>query len=201
VVSEDGVPQTVRSFTEHGPLPAANLAAKLPPNTFTNYTPVPDENALTVILIDALDANLNAQMYLHEQLIEYLQKAKPVSPIAIFLMDARMNMVQGFTTDTALLLEAVKSKRCWPVVPFYSGAGEPVWMFKRDVRTGGMQMLGRYLAGFPGRKNVIWFTGFEPHKILFNTVANNAFPDYGDVGDAIAEQAEALRLSRISIYR
>jgi len=206
VLTEDGEVQQVRGFEEHGPMTAADQAAlnpmgKLPPNTFTNFTSATDTNALTVILIDALDAGLNAQRYLHEQLIEYLKIVKPGTPIAIFLLDTRMRLIQGFTTDPQLLMEAVKSKRCGVKLPYFpSSYGVVTWEFKRDVRTEGMQVLGRYLAGFPGRKNLIWFTGYEPHKILFNTAANNAFPDFAPPDFNIDEYSDALRLSKVSVY-
>lgn len=50
---EDGQPQTVKSFEEHAPVDPATAAktmaamAKLPPNTFTNYTPLAEAGRRT----------------------------------------------------------------------------------------------------------------------------------------------------------
>jgi VWFA-related protein len=206
VLTENGEVQPLRDFEEHGPMSAAEQAAlnpmaTLPPNTFTNFTSVTDTNALTVILMDALDCGLPAQMYLHEQLIEYLKTAKPGTPMALFLLNSRMRLIQGFTTDPQVLMEAVKSKRSGLSVPFYPANGSEVsWQFRRDIRTEGMQVLGRYLAGFPGRKNLIWFTGYEPHKIIFNNASSNAFPDFAVPDFNMDEYTEALRLSRVAVY-
>jgi len=206
VLTEDGVVQQVLDFQEHGPMSAAEQAAlnpvgKLPPNTFSNFTPAVDTNASTVVLIDALDMGTTSQMELHQQIIEYLKSMKSGTPIAIFLLDARMHLVQGFTSDPAVLMEAVKSRRCGPVVqPDFSIYGpENAWRVRQSVRTEGMQVLGRYLAGFPGRKNVIWFSGYEPHKVLFNNASSNAFPDV-EAPDLDFAQADALRLSRVAVY-
>ena len=52
-LSEDGVPQTISSFTEHdGTIaPAAVPAAELPPNTFAVQPPVTGNGAMTVIVL------------------------------------------------------------------------------------------------------------------------------------------------------
>ena len=68
-ITEEGDPQVIKSLEEHHPMSAAEVAKlksgpALPPNTFTNFTPVLNTNASTVILLDALNTPITAQMYL-----------------------------------------------------------------------------------------------------------------------------------------
>src|SRR5271170_7112627 len=118
-VMEEGAPQSIKSLDEHHPMTAADTARlvatpALPPNTFTNFSPVLNTNASTVILLDALDTPLSAQMYLREQLIGYLKNMQPGASIAIFQLDTEMRLIQGFSSDQQMLLAAAKSKRDTP---------------------------------------------------------------------------------------
>ena len=55
VVLDKKQPQTILNFEEHEPLPRSTPQPlpKLPPNTFTNYTPVPENQPLNILLLDA----------------------------------------------------------------------------------------------------------------------------------------------------
>jgi len=156
---EDGAPQALKSFEEHnsGTVSSADTAAKLPANTYTNYIAAPNSNASTVLLIDAEDTDLDAQMQLHEQLVDYIKHMTPGTSLAIFALDDRMHLVQGFTTDQQLLLEAINRKWATPHQGVFEGGRSAYRHFRREIIREGMQELGRYLSGFSGRKNLIWF--------------------------------------------
>src|ERR1700752_5105250 len=57
-VVEDGVPQRIRSVSEHRAMTAVEAArvsaVKMPPNTFTNFVRPGNTNSVNVIVIDAL---------------------------------------------------------------------------------------------------------------------------------------------------
>src|SRR5579875_3619660 len=60
-ISEDGHPQTIKVFEEHtadAPLQVAPLP-KLPPGKFTNYSVVPVNGALNILLFDKLNTPMN----------------------------------------------------------------------------------------------------------------------------------------------
>src|SRR5580704_9792898 len=103
VVTEEGQSQSITHLEEHHPLTATELASvqkpALPPNTFSNYNPVPNSNAYTVLLLDAMDTPVTAQMYVREQLIGFLKRVQPGTPIAIFQIDSEMRLIQGFSSD------------------------------------------------------------------------------------------------------
>lgn len=198
-VVEDGVPQKIRSVSEHRVMAAEEVArvsgVKMPPNTFTNFVRPGNTNSVNVIVIDALDTPLVAQMYLRQQLIAFMKTVPPGKVFAIFQMDASgMRLVQGFTSDPAMLLKAVESKRDSVVM-------RPPMVYRKDrkeILNEGMREMGRYLAGFPGRKNLIWFAGEVP-RAVFGLKAN-PFPDAVDYDMRSSQAANALSLSRIAMY-
>src|SRR5580692_913594 len=116
-IFEDGHEQAIASFEEHQPHPvspnaikAAAQIAALPPNTYTNVSPYPDTGAVNVLLLDALNTPLVDQQEARKEMIEYLGKIPPGTPIAIFTLASRLQLITGFTTDAAYLAKVLKSK-------------------------------------------------------------------------------------------
>jgi len=205
-VLEEGKPQAVASLQEHGPMNAAMTARllanpPLPANTFTNYTPVANSNAYTVILLDALNTRLDDQMLVRLELIKYLKHMQPGVPVAIFERDTKMHMVQGFTSDPQVLLAAAEGARNRPAMPTTArGTREEYLEYRLDTVALGFQIMGRYLAAFPGRKNLIWFTGALPGSDMLDPMGDPFNDDFrileGDPHDLTA----ALTLSRVAVY-
>jgi VWFA-related protein len=205
-VLEDGRPQVVASLEEHTPMAAAMLAQSaahpaLPLNTFTNLSPAANTNAYTVILLDALNSRLDDQMSLRLALIKYLKKMQPGPPVAIFERDQKMHLVQGFTSDPQVLLAAAESDRDKPAMPNVIRATREEYLeYRLDEVSMGFQLLGRYLAAFPGRKNLIWFTGALPQANMLTPMGDPFNDDFkileGDPHDLTA----ALTLSRVAVY-
>ncbi len=208
-VSEENEPQHLTHVEEHHPMGAAELAAlkspALPPNTFTNYQPVANSNASTVILLDALDTPIQAQMMLREQLIEYMKRVPAGTPIAIFQVDTEMRLIQGFSADPEVLLAAAKSKRDEPSLrkPWQGNQAEYL-RFRRDILRDGFRLMGRYLAGFPGRKNLIWFTAQVPENFrtqpLESSFGKSFRDDFSVLDDNPGDLTDALTLSRVAVY-
>ena len=212
-VTEEGEAQVIRRVDEHHAMDAADLSKltslpELPPNTFTNYTPVRNSNASIVLLLDAMDSAVEAQMVMREQLIKFLKNMQPGPPVAIFQLDTEMRLIQGFTTDTKVLLAAAESKRDMPSLAkptaaprSYSGDA----LYRRTLMANlrdGMRMMGSYLSGYPGRKNLIWFTGRIPMTRL-GYGFGNPFSDGMTVSDSEDESKEltdVLTVSRIAVY-
>ena len=213
-ITEEKQPQILRHMEEHATLSAADVAKlkaapPLPPNTFTNFAPVANSNAYTVILLDALNTPLDAQMELRGQLISYLKHMEPGTPIAIFQLDTQMRLVQGFSTDPKVLLAAADGKRNMPSLQ-KPVRGDHYYnvVSKNQILGEGMQSIGRYLAGFPGRKNLVWFTGSVPQWAVGSPTleeverrVGNPFKDSFNVfDDQIAGLTDAMSLSRVAVY-
>jgi VWFA-related protein len=212
-VTEEGEAQIIRRVSEHHAMDAADLSKltsvpDLPPNTFSNYTPVRNSNASIVLLLDAMDSPVEAQMAMREQLISFLKHMQPGPPVAIFQIDTEMRLIQGFTTDPRVLLAAAESKRDMPSLAKPTAAprnfsGDAVYRrtLMENLRDG-MRMMGSYLAGYPGRKNLIWFTGRIPMTRLGQGFGN-PFGDGMTVADSDSESQEltdVLTVSRIAVY-
>jgi VWFA-related protein len=79
----------------------------LPPGIYSNALsvqkiPVPP----TVLLMDGLNSASSALMQMHQQTAHMLASLPEDVPVAVFLMDRNLHLLQSFTTDPRLLREA-----------------------------------------------------------------------------------------------
>jgi VWFA-related protein len=209
-VTEEGDAQRVDHLEEHRAMGVDDVAKlkaaqQLPPNTFTNFTPLVNTNASTVILLDVLDTHIQAQMELREQLIDYLKHMEAGTPIAIFELDTDMHLIQGFSSDPQVLLDAAKGKRDMPTLSkLVRGSPDEYRRARMSILHAGFQMMGRYLAGFPGRKNLVWFTGGIPQSYLSDPLGTDVGKSFKDdfalLGDNPGDLVDALTLSRVAVY-
>ena len=163
---EDGAPQHFNHFEEHNtmtPEQVARLAPpeKLPPNTFTNYVSAINTNASTVILLDSLDTPIDAQHVPScNQVVDFPEDRS-----------ARHTSIALFSLDTG----DVTSSRASPPIPpscwkpsrskrdraqALLAARAPITKAARQFRQDALtqrhaECSARYLAGFPGRKNLL----------------------------------------------
>ncbi len=116
-IFEDGHEQKIGAFEEHrAPTAPPNASAlkaalaALPAHTYSNIPVYPDVGVVNVLLLDALNTPMADQAEARRQMIDYLSDIKPGSSLAIFTLASRLQMVEGFTTNAALLAKAMKSK-------------------------------------------------------------------------------------------
>ncbi|MGB8847841.1 MAG: VWA domain-containing protein, partial [Terracidiphilus sp.] len=165
-------------------------------------------NASIVLLLDAMDSPIEAQMVMRQQLIKFLKNMQPGPPVAIFQLDTEMHLIQGFTSDPKVLLAAAESKRDMPTMAPVTAAPRNYSadaVYRRtlmDNLRSGMRMLGGYLAAYPGRKNLIWFTGRIPMTRTgygFGDPFRDGMTVTGS-GDEASELTDVLMVSRIAVY-
>jgi hypothetical protein len=77
---------------------------------FTNVSAVPRGDAVNVLLVDSLNTLREDQNMVRDHLIAFLKTMQPGTPMAIFALETKLRLVQGFTGDSATLLAAVESK-------------------------------------------------------------------------------------------
>ena len=111
-ILEDHKPQTINSFEERKALTSAEAAKfpELPPmpaGTFSNFAPAPPNSAVNILLLDMLNTAWVDQTFARKQILKYLANAHPGANTAIFGLSTRLFMLQGFTTDPAILRAAV----------------------------------------------------------------------------------------------
>jgi VWFA-related protein len=193
VVLENGRQQMIRAFGAREGMPAgrSQFAPRvLPPNVFTN---IPDVNLAdgppTVVLIDALNTLTKDQPYMRQQLVNYLKNMGTRHNVAIYTLGSKLRLVQDFTTDPAVLQEAIKKLALHSYDPFgdsSSMAAQSIADFQSEqqalmtdmrvtLTVEALKSIGRNVAGFPGRKNLIWLSGAFPFYLAPDADSNNPF--------------------------
>lgn len=173
---EDGHPQTITAFEEHGsakPVEAPVLP-NLPPNVFTNVPRLTVDDAVTVLLLDNLNTPLQDQSGVRAKLLNYLKSVHGGGQFAVFALGMQLHYVCGFTDDPALLMASLKDSK-------NRAGAEPSPFPLRNYQTEqelsqldsrvrltlqAFEELAQYLAGIPGRKTVVWFSGSFPMIVM-----------------------------------
>ena len=238
VLTEQRKPQTIRDFEEHSATSSqkpAPRAPKLPPGVFTDYTPIAPGDTLNVLLVDALNTPQTDQNYLRQQLLDYIEREKPGTNVAIFGLANRLVMLQGFTTDPAVLRTAVRhldpKGSALLNDPNGTGIGEQsISEAMQDLQTridvqvlvnlqqweaeqsaikthmraqftlDAFNSLAHYLSNFPGRKNLIWFSGSFPLQIEADTTIKDPFGVVADSNQELRETTNLLSAAQTAVY-
>ncbi len=112
VVTENGVPQRIASFSEHGSeRTSAAPPPVLPPHVTTNRPSVTQANAengtVAVLLLDGLNTPPQDQIYVKQEMLKFLARQyDPNTRLAVFTLTNKLTVLQNFTQDP-LLLRAV----------------------------------------------------------------------------------------------
>jgi len=112
-VKEDGKPQPLRTFQESRedtPL-ADRVAPKLPPNVYANLQPPPTTSAVNILLLDALNTLPVDMVTMKQESMKYLRSMPPGTRIAVLGLSSSLRILQGFTSDPAILIAAVDTKK------------------------------------------------------------------------------------------
>ena len=241
VVMEDGRPQSVDYFEEHSArtLPPGELKPlpPMPPGVFTNVPPAPSSDAVNVLLIDTLNTDKQDQIYVHNQIMDFLKKMQPGIRVAVFVLGGKLRMVQGFTTDSAALRNAVSDQKDGVSPESESSVTRSLqdkvddfeekqrmaalWMspagmealsaaqqssvgYKADQRVvmtlEALKAMARYLAGVPGRKNLIWFSTSFPITVFPTPAEKQVFAQSREYSTAVKETADLLTVSKVAVY-
>jgi VWFA-related protein len=108
-ILEDGHVEPVVSFESHPSesITTAETSSALPTGAYTNMQPGSGSDTVDVLLIDALNTPTEAQAASHQKLVAFLATLPANKPIAIFLLDTKLQLLEDFTTDHTALLAAV----------------------------------------------------------------------------------------------
>ena len=246
-IFEDGKAQNINFFEEHAPhaLPAAAGSAMpaMPQNVYTNVPPAPESDSINVLLLDSLNTDRQDQSYVRQQILNYLRTMQPGTRTAIFTLASKLRMIQGFTTDSAILREALNNPKygfspasdlasrstqdkiddvehiakLQVMANGHTDAGiEAVAAFQQDhaamqldqrvaMTLEAMRYLARYLAGVPGRKNLIWFSTSFPVTVFPRFGQDQAFGQttadtLRTYNSEVRETADLLTVSKVAVY-
>src|SRR5262249_54174228 len=103
-VTEEGKEQKIRAFSfQHPPAAGSKVPhpkpVDLPPNVFSNIPKYTGETSLNILLLDGLNTNLPNQAYARDQMIKYLARIPEGQPVAVYLLDRKLHLLQDFTSD------------------------------------------------------------------------------------------------------
>jgi VWFA-related protein len=247
VVTEKNTQQQIKHFEEHTSLSPLQTAAlphlpAMPAGIFSNYTPIQNNGAINVLLIDTLNTPTTDQAIVRNQLRQYINSAPGNTRIAIFGLGGRLTLLQSFTSDPAVLKNAInhlQPKNSPLIEDAVAGTGSnslsdsvqgaggvpspgltglllfeaETASFKQEARAlntlRAINQIARYLAGIPGRKNLIWFSEAFPFMTAPNRdiltassqqYANQPFMAMVNVGQDFKETVNLLAAAQVSVY-
>ena len=167
---------------------AAKPAPKIDPvysNRQYASLPVPP----TGILLDPGNIAFQDQVTARLEVLKLLDKLPAQTPVAIFLLNGGLSVVQNFTTDRSALRVAV-NRSMVPMDKLKNPENDPDNKFNTtdagakatqeaqkldyeeqttviaDETSDAMRAIARDLSGYPGRKNLIWISEAFPQWIL-----------------------------------
>jgi VWFA-related protein len=178
------------------------------------------------MLLDTLNGDFGEQAYVKDQLLKYLSQARLSHPVALFAMENHLVMLHDFTTDPAALKSSVEKFRA--PARFINGetATSRASAFttfgdshtsERDIASTLNQLntLAKTLAGYPGRKNLIWLSEGFPINLFPDITARGIVGDstigraamegtgqgdYKDYAFLIKKVSDALMNAQIAVY-
>jgi VWFA-related protein len=214
------------------PAPGGLIAPPPAPYLYTNLLPQKMRIPPTVMLMDALNTNIQNQSEVHQQMVMLLKSLPASTPIAVFTLGHNLHILQNFTTDPALLRAAVdhtlrvpdiernaqddansasnvaldqnggnETQAIQALEDFEKVTYEAQMSIRVDETTDAMVSIAKFLGGYPGRKNLLWFSESFPEWIAPNPdFGADPFQGTGDYTDKIRKAYEALTDARIAVY-
>jgi VWFA-related protein len=194
---------------------------KLEPNVYTNFTQVREGEPVTLLVFDILNTPVEKQANARRQLLAFLNTMKPGTSLALLSLTTRLTTLQSFTADPKLLVAALSKQgniQQSPILPGPIGdmsfsdevsqmphanqsaglarqMGNEQTMQQNHLRAvctlDAINQLGHYLAGIPGRKNLIWFSGSFPAALLDSS---------GTFQASFHETMNLLARSQVAVY-
>ena len=237
-VMDGGVAQTVGRVEAHSG-DTRNVAAagspRVVPGIFTNFTPIAPGTTLNILLVDALNTPVKDKALIRRELQDYVDRANADTRIAVFGLANRLILLQGFTSDPAVLRGVVERKlierssatllpgsglanaSASMAAPTSNGSPSAIEIAAnlREFQTqmGALETglraqytldafntLGHYLAGFAGRKNLIWVSGSFPLGLLPDPAAKHPAEEASLDATELRQTVGLLSKARVAVY-
>lgn len=216
--------------------PATLVAATLPAGRITNMPRFKTNSPLNVLLLDGINVTSANQRYVRDQMLKFMEKLPAGQPVAVYALGGKLRMLQDFTTDPTALRDAVKKAKDAPLgiradttntsdLPagmleqMPDGMLQSVLRFGQDQAINQMDQrviltlaqlgaLARNLAGYPGRKNLIWISEafpafFVPGNISLGSNVSGSNPNQPIIKDyqgQIDHAADLLSNAQVAVY-
>ena len=235
VYEGDGLQQDIArfEFVDARMRQTADSQPNAAPAEFSNRNATSEHISATVILMDALNTETQQQAAIRRDMLLFLEKLPPNTPVAVFLLGHKLRVVQDFTTDPAMLRAALgrvvspTTNEKYPEydpdslsnseseAPQIKGVPDPSPGLKDSEKRAyeahiqeraeetadGMTAIAKLLSGFPGRKNLIWFSEAFPFWIEPNAgFGKEPFAGTGSYQSEVQAAAASLMDSGVTVY-
>jgi VWFA-related protein len=209
-VLEDGKPQKISDFSFHHPVAGTASPRALAPGVISNAPQFTSNSCLNVILLDGINTDYSNHAYAQDMLVRYLDSNPALQPTAIFALEAKLTMLHDFTTDTKALRDVLAHfKYQGPIQldnvysaasPFEHRGSTHFTPHGRELTAKSMLFLAHALAGYPGRKNLIWLSEGFPIS-LFPAMTDDGqalqIEDFSPLAERIADE---LMNAQVALY-
>ena len=78
---------------------------------YTNVQPAPTTSAVNILLLDGVEHAPADQVNMRQESMKYLKSMPKGTRIAVLSLTSNLRILQGFTSDPAILIAAVDSKK------------------------------------------------------------------------------------------
>lgn len=171
-VKEDGKSQPIKTFEEFGTASPV-VEPTLPPNVYSNRAQSNTTGAVNILMLDNVTTGLfnglkmspEYFMVARQQAVKYLQNLPLGTQVAILDLADGLRVIQGFTSDKELLVEAANSVPTTMVPRTYLPTGPPppgaaclAANTQSQLTVHALTQAAAFLSGIKGRKNLVWFT-------------------------------------------
>jgi len=217
----------VFTFEQPGEAPAAEVAT-LPPNVHSNRAQPRAAGPLNIILLDFLNTTASDQAQARDHILKYIESDfQPQQRTALLVLTDRLYVLQDFTTDVEKLRAAAERAevrdsaaliaaspfqvapeaiRNVPTAERHFGIPERMNMVmlgaSADARVkqtlSALTAIAQAVAGYPGRKNLIWISAGFPVAILAEQSRHAEFAR--NYGRQTEETTRLLAASQVAIY-
>ena len=210
-VLEDGKPQSLIGFSFQHPAVAVANARQLAPGVVSNAPAYTDASSMNVILLDAINTDFSSHAYAQEMLIKYLDANPRIQPTAVYALDAKLNLLHDFTTDTRALRDVLAHyKPSGPAhIATVEAAAAAVFSQRgsfqasaqgRGMAFGAMRFMARSLSGYPGRKNLIWVSEGFPLNLFPEATMGDGVLVTEDYSPIVEQIADELMSAQVAVY-
>jgi VWFA-related protein len=185
-ILEDGKPQPINFFRDHthdALTPIASTAIHDATLSFSNVAVNGDgTQSVNIILFDLFNTAAQDQAYARQQMIRFLEQLPPGRQTALFILGARLQMLQSFTGSTDRLLAAARAVKTTKSTVETLGEQQQDLSLASALATAGhstvsdgfnlqqgqdvqratditkmaLDQIAAAVSGYPGRKNLYW---------------------------------------------
>ena len=186
-IFDNGKPQHLVTFKEHTGLEPSAPLPESTTNIYSNDIVLHPPRVFNIILLDAINISVPDQMYLRQQMDQFVQKLPRDEPFAIFARNSdHIVMLANFTANHEELTKSIN----YELPRLITGVDRD---YTTDLSL--MEEICVYLEQYPGRKNVLWFKSGSP-LIMGLTPDPTTVAGYVDLRPLYDE----LEKARVALY-